>query len=63
MSVSPTDWQCGMETESGLRCTKPLIYGSHDGPCEHEHDYELCGSPGNQETMCGCNAPNLEPKT
>lgn len=53
MSVSPTDWQCCMPTEYGLRCTKALIYGSHDGPCVHEHDYELLGD----ETMCGCQPP------
>jgi hypothetical protein len=53
MSVSPTDWQCCMPTANGLRCTKPLIYGSHDGAHEHCHDYEMCGD----ETMCGCEPP------
>ena len=50
MSVAPTDWQCCMPTESGLRCTKALIYDRHDGPCVHEHDFAMCG----EETMCGC---------
>jgi hypothetical protein len=53
MSVSPTDWQCCARTDNGLRCTKPLIYGSHEGPHVHEHDYEMSGD----ETMCGCPAP------
>jgi hypothetical protein len=60
MGVSPTDWQCCGPTASGLRCTKPLIYGSHDGPCEHVHDYERCGR-NKEETMCGCEPPRLLP--
>lgn len=59
MSWSPTDYQCCMPTDSGLRCTVALIYGSHDGPCVHEYDYRKCGR-NDEETMCGCEPPEVE---
>lgn len=40
MSVNRTDWQCCLDVGDGLLCTKALIYGSHDGPCEHVHEFK-----------------------
>lgn len=52
MSVSPTDSQCCMPTDTGLRCTKALIYGGHSGPHVHEHDRSMASN--GTETICGC---------
>jgi hypothetical protein len=55
VSVDPSDWQCGAQVTKTLRCTKALYYGSHIGPCEHEHDYERCVVRGEDRgSYCGC---------
>jgi hypothetical protein len=51
MTVDRSDWQCCLPVDGGGSCNLPLVYGSHEGPCRHEHEY------GDDGICLDCGAP------